>query len=129
MDENAPRRALLASAVVAAAATAAAAPGHAQAPVGSQPRGATLDPRLQRLLDREDIRDVVTRYALSFDARDWAMQRALFTDEIEMDFSASIGSGLQRMKADDWVAGVRPFFEGLPATQHIALVQSIVNRH
>lgn len=80
---------------------------------------------LRDLLDREAIRDVVTRYALSFDARDWAMQRACFTDEIEMDFSASIGVGLTRMAADEWVGGVRPFFEALPATQHIALVQSI----
>ena len=35
------------------------------------------------------------------------------------------GAGLTRMRADDWVAGVRPFFENLPATQHIALVQSV----
>jgi hypothetical protein len=77
------------------------------------------------LLDREAIRDVITRYALSFDTRDWAMQRACFTDEIEMDFSASIGAGLTRMTVDAWVAGVRPFFEALPATQHIALVQSV----
>ncbi|MBX9646647.1 MAG: nuclear transport factor 2 family protein [Xanthobacteraceae bacterium] len=80
----------------------------------------SISERLQSLLDREAIGQAIVSYGLSFDRRDWALQRALFLDEIEMDFSASIGAGLTTMKADDWVAGVRPFFEALPATQHIA---------
>ena len=124
MEQNAARRGLL-TGVMAAVAVTATSPSHAQMPAVPAVGGPALDPRVQRLLDRESIRDVVTRYALSFDARDWAMQRACFTDEIEVDFSASIGAGLTRMRADDWVAGVRPFFESLPATQHIALVQNV----
>ena len=86
---------------------------------------ATTEERLQLLLDREEIGLVLTNYALSFDARDWELQRSVFTDEVEMDFSASIGDGLATMMADDWVAGVRPFFEALEATQHIAMPLSI----
>jgi hypothetical protein len=84
------------------------------------PATATVEQRLQHLLDREAIGQAIVAYGFSFDRRDWALHRSLFADEIEMDFSASIGSGLTKMRADDWVVGVRPFFENLPATQHIA---------
>src|SRR3712207_7755416 len=91
-------------------------PGLAQE--GQPPAAATVEQKLQHLLDREAIGQAIVAYGFSFDRRDWALHRSLFADEIEMDFSASIGSGLTRMKADDWVAGVRPSFENLPATQH-----------
>lgn len=81
--------------------------------------------RLQYLLDKDEIAQRITDYGLSFDRRDWSLQRSLFTDRIEMDFSASIGGGLNEMNAYDWVAGVKPFFEGLPATQHIAFLQNV----
>lgn len=42
-----------------------------------------------------------------------------------MDFSASIGDGLTTLKADEWVAAVKPFFENLQATQHIGIPLSI----
>ncbi len=76
--------------------------------------------RLRALEDREAVGQAIVAYGFSFDRRDQALHRSLFADEIEMDFSASIGSGLTRMPADDWVAAVRPFFENLPATQHVA---------
>lgn len=87
----------------------------------------SLESRLQDLLDCEEIRDVITRYALSFEAQDWAMHRACFTGEIEMDFavSAAIGGGPIRMHVDEWVAGVRAFHETLAGRQHISIVQSI----
>lgn len=85
-----------------------------------QIRNMSVDRKLQHLLDRDEITQAVVAYGYSFDRRDWALHRSLFTPEIEMDFSASIGAGLTAMTADEWVAGVRPFFENLPATQHIA---------
>jgi hypothetical protein len=82
--------------------------------------------RLQMLLDREEISQAIVNYGFSFDRRDWALHRSIFTDQIQMDFSASIGgSGLKTYKADDWVKLIRPFFEKLPATQHIAMPFSI----
>ena len=77
------------------------------------------------MADRIEIADLIGAYGFSFDRRDWALHRSLFLDEIEMDFSASIGAGLTTMKADAWVAGVKPFFENLPATQHIAYPQLV----
>jgi hypothetical protein len=86
----------------------------------AQAPGTAVEARLRELEDREAIGRAIVTYGFSFDRRDWTLHRSLFLDEIEMDFSASIGSGLSRMRADDWVAAVRPFFEALPATQHIA---------
>ena len=84
------------------------------------PITATMESKVQYLLDREEIAQTITNDGLSFDKLDWDMHRSVFTDEIQMDFSESIGSGLTVMKADDWVSGVKGFFNNLSATQHIA---------
>ncbi|MEL7110824.1 MAG: nuclear transport factor 2 family protein [Pseudomonadota bacterium] len=81
----------------------------------------TLEQKIQRLLDREEIEQVIINYGLAFDKQDWALHRSVFTDEIEMDFTASLGGGLRSMTADEWVEGVRPFFANLQGTQHIAM--------
>ena len=39
-------------------------------------------------LDREAAAAVVTCYATALDARDWRAYRALFTDEIAIDYGA-----------------------------------------
>ncbi|HEV2605581.1 MAG TPA: nuclear transport factor 2 family protein [Microvirga sp.] len=108
---------------IAAIAVAMATPSAAQTP--AQVRAMTVEQKLQHLLDREEIGEAIVAYGHSFDRRDWALHRSLFADRIEMDFSASIGAGLTTMAADDWVKGVRPFFESLPATQHIAYPLSV----
>jgi 3-phenylpropionate/cinnamic acid dioxygenase small subunit len=70
--------------------------------------------------DKLAVAECVYRYATGVDTRNWAMYRSLFVDEVEIDFS-SFGPGLDPMTiaADDWVAGVKPLFEGLAATQHM----------
>jgi hypothetical protein len=68
--------------------------------------------------DRTEIVETVYCYAAGVDGRDWALYRSIFTDEVDIDFSSYDGTTTGRMKADDWVAGVKPLFEGLDATQH-----------
>ncbi len=100
----------------------------AQAPqttLVTDPAG-TVEERLQALIDREEIGRIVIALGHSYDTRDWALHRSMFADEIQMDFSASIGSGLTTMQADEWVAAVTPFFESLDATQHIGMPLSIM---
>jgi hypothetical protein len=93
----------------------------------SAARAAGVEAQVRLLMDREEIADVVVRYGYSFDTKDWLLHRSCFTDEIEMDFSASIGGGgLTKHRADEWVALVRPFFERLHGTQHIATPLEIV---
>lgn len=76
--------------------------------------------KIQRLIDREAVSQIVSCYAYSLDKRDWDMHRALFDDDLEMDFSVSIGGGggIQEVKADEWVKGAAAFFGALDATQH-----------
>ena len=60
------------------------------------------------------------QYAVGIDTRDWQLHRSIYVDEIEMDFTSySGGDGPTRMPADAWVAGLKPLFEGLSATQHV----------
>ena len=114
-------RALLLSLAIA---TATALPAAAQQAPITDPT-ADIEARLQHLLDREEIAQVIVNYGHAFDMLDWALHRSVFTAEIEMDFSASIGDGLVTMAADDWVDAVRPFFEALDGTQHIAMPLAI----
>ena len=70
------------------------------------------------MTSQHDIVSRVYEYAYGIDTRDWALYRSIFCDEIFMDFSSYSGAPGAQMKADDWVAGVKPLFSGLDATQH-----------
>ncbi len=77
---------------------------------------------IKELSDKQEITELIVSYGHSFDMRDWELHRSLFTDTIEMDFSASIGgSGISTYNADTWVSLVKPFFLNLNATQHIGM--------
>ena len=70
--------------------------------------------------DKLAVAECLYRYAAGVDTRDWAMYRSVFADEVEFDFSGyEPGRVPVTMAADDWVAGVRPLFGGLAATQHM----------
>jgi hypothetical protein len=70
--------------------------------------------------DKLAVAECLYRYATGVDTRDWAMYRSVFADEIEVDFS-SFGPGRPpaTIAADDWVAGLKPLFGRLAATQHM----------
>ena len=42
---------------------------------------------MQRLADESDLRDLIHRYALGLDTRDWDLWRSAFTDEVIIDTS------------------------------------------
>jgi hypothetical protein len=69
--------------------------------------------------DHREITRRVYEYAYGIDTRDWALYRSIFCDRITTDFTSySGGTGPNEMRADDWVAGRRPLFTGLDASQH-----------
>ena len=76
--------------------------------------------KLDELLDRQAIGEVVIRYATGADTRDWRLYRSCFCDEIEIDFSSWNGVPSGTVAADDWVAGVEMGLGGFDATQHIS---------
>ncbi|WP_077145023.1 nuclear transport factor 2 family protein [Sphingopyxis sp. KK2] len=67
-------------------------------------------------LDREAAAAAVSCYAAALDARDWAAYRALFTDDIAIDYGA-IGSLVGVVAADKWTDRCRAL-EGFDATAH-----------
>lgn len=89
------------------------------------PTTETTETKVQKLVDREEAAQLVASYAVALDQKDWTLYRSVFTDEIQMDFSASIGDGIVTIRADDWVDAVKPFFYNLHATQHISAPQII----
>jgi hypothetical protein len=76
--------------------------------------------------DHQQICELVHRYALGIDTRDWAMYRAILDDVIAVDFSSYDGQPAVTMPADAWVERLRPQFAGLAATQH-AMFNPIVD--
>lgn len=75
------------------------------------------DPVFRHLADRAAISDTVIAYATGLDRRDWALYRAIFTDDLEMDF-ASVGIAPGAYTADAWVRSAQRLFAGFVATQH-----------
>lgn len=71
---------------------------------------------IDAFLDREAAVAVVTCYAAALDARDWAGYRALFTDDIAIDYGA-IGSLVATVAADEWTERCKAL-EGFDATAH-----------
>jgi hypothetical protein len=71
---------------------------------------------IEAFLDREAAMAVVTCYASALDARDWSAYRALFTDDIAIDYGA-IGSLVATVPADEWTNRCKAL-EGFDATAH-----------
>lgn len=77
------------------------------------------DPRL-------DVCQVLARFTLALDGRDWPAYRAVFTDEVDVDYSSYRPGSVGRMPAGDWVARAERLFPGLDATQHALFLPEVV---
>ncbi len=76
------------------------------------------DANVQLLLDREDISQVLYRYATAIDTRDWDLLATCFSEDLEADFRAFGGREVVKGR-DTWLAAIRSTIEGLDATQHL----------
>lgn len=78
--------------------------------------------KLQLLVDRAEIEDVVLRYARAIDMRDWKLYHTCFTDELDVDLTELRGEGnnpkYEHYVVDDWVKLVSSL-ERYKATQHV----------
>ena len=74
--------------------------------------------QLQWLFDRARITDVVNRFAMALDMRDWVLHRTCFAETVTFDYPAS--GGHRVLRADDLAKTSPPFFLWFDATQHIA---------
>ncbi len=78
-----------------------------------------LESRVRRLEDRALISELVTRYAVSVDRRDWEMFAECFTDPVHADYSEN-GLPAADFVRDELVAIVRDAVSGYSATQHLS---------
>jgi 3-phenylpropionate/cinnamic acid dioxygenase small subunit len=79
-----------------------------------------MDATTQRLLDESDLRDLIHRYAFGLDNQDWAMWRAVFTDDVVMDMSDYQPEPPPRLvPADKVVRSTEIMFAGFDRTQHL----------
>ena len=78
----------------------------------------TTEAKVQLLLDREDISQVLYRYATAIDIRDWDLLATCFTDDLEADFRSFGGREVVKGKAQ-WLEAIKGTIQGLDATQHL----------
>ncbi len=76
--------------------------------------------RCSDLADEADLRDLIHRYALGLDTRDWDLWRSAFTDEVIIDTSDyEPEPPPRRLPVDVYVSFVSRLFAGFEATQHL----------
>jgi hypothetical protein len=74
---------------------------------------------LQLLLDRTQIGEVIHRYPISIDARDWKLFRSIFTGEIQVYLGPPIEKPkLRTVSADKFTEQVTHIITRFDVTQH-----------
>ncbi len=84
-------------------------------------RHASLEEKVNYLLDRAEIADLVTAYAYSVDMRDWVLHDSIFTEEVEV---GSPGESNKILSAKR-VEALEQFFKKFTATQHLGFPLTI----
>jgi hypothetical protein len=69
--------------------------------------------------DRLEILELTSKLGLLVDAREWQALRSLFTDPVEVDYTALNGGEPQSPRPSDLVDGWRRALEPLASTQHL----------
>lgn len=80
------------------------------------------DDKLQILMDRTAIGEVMQRYGMSIDTRDWTALRSCFADEIAIDNSENPfarGGPPLSMSGDKWLDQIRRIVTKFAVTQHM----------
>ena len=65
------------------------------------------------------VRDVVTRVAHRIDRREWQELRALYADDVHVDYTSLFGGEAQTVAGDALIENWRTLLMPLDATQHL----------
>jgi hypothetical protein len=76
-------------------------------------------PSLQLLADRIELEDLLTRYAVACDAKDWDDYRAVFTDDAVIDYTGAHGIAGPRDEVAEWMERFVGDVQAVPLTQHM----------
>ena len=71
---------------------------------------------LEHLIDRQEIDDLLTRYATSVDTKDWDLYETCFTEDAFIDYESAGGIKGKRPEVRAWLEKVMVIF---PMTQHV----------
>ena len=74
---------------------------------------------VQPTLDRQGVHDVMHRYALAIDTKDWSLLTSVFADEVTADFRSFGAKEVWTGPAPGWVDQVSATISGMDATQHL----------
>ena len=69
--------------------------------------------------DRIAIHDVMHRYALAIDTKNWDLLLGVFANNITADFRSFGAPEVHQGTADAWIESVRGTIDGMDATQHL----------
>jgi hypothetical protein len=78
-----------------------------------------LEARIRRLEDRAEISELVIKYAVGVDRRDWKMFADCFTDPAYADFS-ELGGAVGASPRAELVGGIAAVLDGFTVTQHLS---------
>ena len=89
--------------------------------------GKSLEERIAALEDRVAIIDVLCRYAVSIDRRQWDDFASCFADEVDLSVIRTRGEWV-RWALPDLVQRLRKVFESYSATQHLSANHQVTVR-
>jgi len=78
-------------------------------------RKASLEGKIEYLLDRAEIEDIITTYAYSVDTRDWPLHGALFKES----FQQRAGAAYRKVDKQDRLGRMVKYFKSFMSTQHL----------
>lgn len=81
--------------------------------------------KLQRLIDKSEITEVLGNYAAGLDAQDWDLWRSIFLDEVVFDLTSWSGGETRLQKTDKVVPPQAALFAELSMTQHFIAIPRI----
>ena len=79
----------------------------------------SLEERIALLEDRTAISDVVIRYCMAVDTRDWELFSTCFDEAVTTEYDA-YGDSVQQQSREEMVAYVASVLDGFTKTQHLS---------
>jgi hypothetical protein len=80
----------------------------------------SLEARVKRIEDREQISECVIRYAASLDKADWELMKETIADPIFVDFTSWADLEAREYSREEWAGFARDVLTGFDARQHIS---------
>jgi hypothetical protein len=80
----------------------------------------SLEARIQRLEDRDQISECVIRYAASLDKADWELMKETIAEPIFVDFTSWAELEARDYSREEWAGFARDVLSGFDARQHIS---------